>query len=59
MNEQQPATVTQLPEPADRACPECGYRINQLLVDLANANFECPRCGGATLALFVRLEQSR
>jgi len=46
-----------LPQPKDRACPKCGYRIAQLVVDMARLNFKCPRCHQHKLSEFVRIER--
>ena len=36
----------------DHACPNCGWRINDAAFLAARFDFDCPRCGGATLSEF-------
>lgn len=47
--------VAELPEPPDRACPGCGYLVDQVRVDKAVLNFRCPRCGAFRLSEFYRV----
>jgi len=37
----------------ERYCPECGYMISQMIVDLALADYRCPRCKNTRLSEFI------
>jgi uncharacterized paraquat-inducible protein A len=36
-----------------RSCPGCDYIINQLMIDRARLDFDCPRCRSHTLRDFL------
>lgn len=40
-----------------RVCPssECGYLVNQKIVDKARLNFKCPKCNGYKFSDFQPL----
>lgn len=47
---------TKLPDPPDRICPGCGYRMSQLEVDSLRFNLSCPQCKSYKTSDFVRLQ---
>jgi endogenous inhibitor of DNA gyrase (YacG/DUF329 family) len=36
-----------------RGCPECGYAVTQMEIEMMRVDLDCPRCGKMKLSAFA------